>query len=77
MDVLDAAVRAISAADMLIVGGTSLIVYPAAGLLRYFNGDRLVLINKTATQADRKATLVIHDSLGKVFREAVAGLTGS
>ncbi|WP_314626805.1 NAD-dependent protein deacylase [uncultured Selenomonas sp.] len=77
MDVLDAAVRAISAADMLIVGGTSLIVYPAAGLLRCFNGDRLVLINKTATQADRKATLVIHDSLGKVFREAVDGLTGS
>ncbi len=74
-DVLDAAVRAISAADLLIVGGTSLIVYPAAGLLRCFRGHRLVLINKTATQADKKADLVIHDSLGKVFREAMAGLT--
>lgn len=75
MDVLDAAVRAISAADLLIVGGTSLIVYPAAGLLRYFRGKHLVLINKTATQADKKADLVIHDSLGRVFREAMVDLT--
>ena len=72
--VLDAAVRAISAADLLIVGGTSLVVYPAAGLLRCFKGRRLVLINKTATKADERADLVIHDSLGKVFREAMAGV---
>ena len=72
--VLDAAVRAISSADLLIVGGTSLVVYPAAGLLRCFKGRRLVLINKTATKADERADLVIHDSLGKVFREAMAGL---
>ncbi len=72
--VLDAAVQAISEADLLIVGGTSLVVYPAAGLLRCFAGRRLVLINKTATQADAKADLVIHDSLGKVLGEAVRGL---
>ena len=73
--VLDAAVRAISSADLLIVGGTSLVVYPAAGLLRCFKGRRLVLINKTATKADERADLVIHDSLGKVFREVMVGLT--
>ena len=72
--VLDAAVREIAAADMLIVGGTSLVVYPAAGLLRYFGGRHLVLINKTATQVDAEAELVIHDSLGEVMREAVAAL---
>lgn len=76
-DVLDAAVRAIAEADMLIVGGTSLVVYPAAGLLRYFRGRHLVLINKTATQADSRAELVIHDSLGKVMREAVTRLAQS
>ena len=74
-DVLDAAVRAIAAADLLIVGGTSLVVYPAAGLLRCFKGRHLVLVNKTATKADERADLVIHDSLGKVFREVMVGLT--
>ena len=74
MEVLDAAVREIADADMLIVGGTSLVVYPAAGLLHYFRGKHLVLINKTATQADKEAALVIHDSLGEVFREALVGL---
>ena len=74
-DVLDAAVRAIAAADLLIVGGTSLVVYPAAGLLRCFKGRHLVLVNKTATKADERADLVIHDSLGKVFCEAMVGLT--
>lgn len=73
--VLDAAVREIASADMLIVGGTSLVVYPAAGLLRYFRGKHLVLINKTATQADKEAELVIHDALGAVFRAAIVGLT--
>ena len=71
---IEGAVAAIRAADTLIIGGTSLIVYPAAGLIDYFRGEHLVLINKTATQADEKADLVIHDSLGKVFREAMAGL---
>lgn len=61
------AVNAIAKADLLIIGGTSLVVYPAAGLIDYFRGDNIVLINKTETVSDRKATLVIHDSLGKVF----------
>ena len=54
-------------ADMLIVGGTSLSVYPAAGLIRYFSGKHLVLINKSITQYDIYADLVIHDSLGNIF----------
>ena len=67
--VISGAVDAIESADMLIIGGTSLVVYPAAGLIRYFRGDHLVLINKTATTADANADLVIHDSLGKVFEQ--------
>ena len=62
------AVEAISAADLLIVGGTSLIVYPAAGLINYFNGNNLVLINKDETAYDGRADLVIHDSIGKVMK---------
>ncbi|MDE5897873.1 MAG: NAD-dependent protein deacylase [Treponemataceae bacterium] len=64
---MDGAIRAISRADMLIIGGTSLTVYPAAGLIDYFRGDRLVLINKTATPTDSRATLAIHDSIGAVL----------
>lgn len=63
------AVEAIERADMLIVGGTSLAVYPAAGLINYYSGDRLVLINKTATPQDRNANLVINDSIGMVLSE--------
>lgn len=66
-NVIDGAVKAISEADMLIIGGTSLVVYPAAGLIRYFRGKHLVLINKSETQADSTADLVIHDGLGNVF----------
>ncbi len=65
------AVNAISHADTLIVGGTSLVVYPAAGLIQYFQGKNLVLINKESTPMDSQATLVIHDSIGKVLDEAV------
>lgn len=65
------AVNAISQADTLIVGGTSLVVYPAAGLIRYFNGKNLVLINKSSTQYDSIANLVISDSIGKVLGESV------
>jgi NAD-dependent deacetylase len=61
---LSGAVEAISSADMLIVGGTSLSVYPAAGLVNYYRGDRLVLINKTATPLDGNADLVISGSIG-------------
>jgi NAD-dependent deacetylase len=66
-DVMEAAVQAISNAELLVVGGTSLAVYPAAGLLRYFNGRELVLINKSETPADKSAKLVIHDSIGKIL----------
>ena len=70
-NVIDGAVDAISKADTLIVGGTTLIVYPAAGLIRYFHGKHLVLINKTETPADESADLVIHDAIGEVFREVM------
>lgn len=66
-DVLENAVAAISQADTLIVGGTSLAVYPAAGLINYFRGNHLVLINKSETPYDRKADLVIHEPIGKVL----------
>ena len=63
------AIYAISKADLLIVGGTSLTVYPAAGLLRYYSGNRLVLINRDETPYDNIANLVIHDSLGNIFSQ--------
>lgn len=66
-DTLEGAVLAISRADMLIVGGTSLVVYPAAGLINYYRGNKLVLINRDPTPYDGRADLVIHDSLGKVL----------
>lgn len=64
---LEEAVFYISHADMLIVGGTSLAVYPAAGLIDYYRGDKLVLINKSATPADSRANLLIQRGLGEVF----------
>ena len=66
-DVMYRAARAIADADVLIVGGTSLTVYPAAGRLGYYRGRRLVLINRDRTPYDGEANLVIHDSLGTVF----------
>ncbi len=66
-DVIQGAVKAISRADLLIVGGTSLTVYPAAGFLSYYRGSRLVLINRDPTPYDSYASLCIHDSLGEVF----------
>lgn len=63
------AIQAITEADMLIVGGTSLNVYPAAGFIRYYVGERLVLINKSETAYDKYANLLIHDSIDKVFRD--------
>ena len=65
--VLDGAIRSIAAADLLIVGGTSLAVYPAAGLLQYFQGDALVLINKGATPMDKNADLLIQQPIGQVL----------
>lgn len=68
------AIEAIEQADMMIVAGTSLVVYPAAGLLDYFHGKRLVLINRDATSFDGRADLVIHDSVGPVLDEATSFL---
>lgn len=66
-DVLNNSVIYISRAEMLIVGGTSLNVYPAAGLINYYRGDKLVLINRDPTPYDNRANLIIHDSIGKVL----------
>lgn len=66
-DCMMAAIKAIEEADTLIIGGTSLVVYPAAGLIRYFKGNNLVLINKQSTSYDSKADLVINDYIGKVM----------
>jgi len=67
-DVLEKSIRAIAEADLLIVAGTSLTVYPAAGLVNYYRGNRLVLINRDETPYDSYANLVLHKSLGEVFR---------
>lgn len=72
-DTVSGAINAISQADTLIIGGTSLVVYPAAGLIRYFRGENLVLINKSVTSADKNADLVIHDDIAEVMK-AVAGI---
>lgn len=66
-DDIENAITEISRADTLIIGGTSLAVYPAAGLVRYFRGKHLVVINKSEISADKDAELVINDSIGKVF----------
>lgn len=67
MEVFGKAISFISKADVLIVGGTSLVVYPAAGLVDYYEGNKLMLINKTETAYDVKANLVIHDCIGKAL----------
>ena len=68
-DTIEKSVGAIATADLLIVAGTSLTVYPAAGLINYYRGNRLVLINRDETPYDRQADLVFHDSLGEIFRQ--------
>lgn len=65
--VMQAALRHIGAADLLIIGGTSLVVYPAAGLVRYYQGKRLVLINKSPTSMDRQADLVVQGAIGEIL----------
>lgn len=67
-DCIQGAVDAIQKADTMIIGGTLLVVYPAAGLINYFGGKNLVLINKTETSYDGRADLVIYDSIGKVMK---------
>ena len=73
-DVISASIRAILCADTLIIGGTSLIVYPAAGLIDYFRGRHLILINKSETRADCDAELVIRENIGETLSKAVAML---
>ena len=72
MDTLQSAADFIRKADVLIIGGTSLAVYPAAGLVDYYRGNKLVLINKSATPMDSRADLLIQDSIGKVFSQLEA-----
>jgi len=69
MAVFSSAIKYIEQAEVLIIGGTSLSVYPAANLIRYFRGKHLVVINKTSTSQDRMATLVISGKIGEVFEK--------
>lgn len=66
-EIIEKSIDYIKKADVLIIGGTSLVVYPAAGLINYFKGNKLVLINKSYTSMDSEADLVINESIGKVF----------
>lgn len=70
-EAITGAVSYISKAEVLIIGGTSLVVYPAAGLVKYYKGNKLVLINKSATSMDDEAALVFNDSIGKVLGSVV------
>jgi len=72
--VLDNSLSFIAAADTMIVMGTSLVVYPAAGLLNYYKGDKLILINKTSTQYDYRAKIVINDSAGSVMKKILENI---
>ena len=73
-EVVKDSIRAISNADVLIIGGTSLVVYPAASLIRYFRGSHLILINKTPTQYDNSADLIINDSIGEVLASMIKNI---
>ena len=70
-DTVTASVEQIQAADMMLVGGTSLSVYPAASLIEYYRGRKLVLINKSSTAYDGRADIIINDAIGKVLGEAI------
>lgn len=72
--IIDASIRAIREADVLIVGGTSMIVYPAAGLIDYYRGNKLVLINRDATARDDRADLIIREPIGQVFTKVMENL---
>ena len=69
--VVSETINSLRNADLLIIGGTSLVVYPAASFIDYFNGDTIVLINKSSTGYDSKASLVINDSIGKVLSKVI------
>ncbi len=74
-EVMERSISYIASAELLIVGGTSLVVYPAAGLLRYFKGRHLVLINRSQTSMDDLAEVVIHESIGEVMNKVMEKLT--
>jgi NAD-dependent deacetylase len=76
MAIFEKALEYITKAEVLIVGGTSLMVYPAASLVRYFSGKELVIINKTSTGLEKNATLVINKAVGEVFFEVMEILDG-
>lgn len=68
-EIIEKSIAAISSADLLIVAGTSLAVYPAAGLIRYYNGNKMVLINRDVTSFDSSANLVFHENLGNILSQ--------
>ena len=68
-EILNKSISAIRNADLMIVAGTSLTVYPASGLINFYNGPKLIVINREKTQYNRKGNLVINESLGKIFKE--------
>lgn len=68
-DTITRSIQHIANADMLIIGGTSLVVYPAAGLIRYYKGHKLVLVNKSATSADQDADLIVRGAIGQIFSQ--------
>jgi len=72
--VMSRAVNVIAEAELMIVGGTSLAVYPAAGLLHYFSGKNLVIINKSETPGDSRAQLVIHEAIGEILHETMRNI---
>ena len=74
--VAESAIHHIENADMLIVGGTSLAVYPAASFVRYFRGKYIVMINKSETEYDNTADLVIRENIGEVFRQVMEKIEG-
>ncbi|WP_142413952.1 NAD-dependent protein deacylase [Hathewaya massiliensis] len=72
--IIRGSIKAISEADTLIIGGTSLVVYPATGLIDFFRGKTLILINKSTTSADSKADIIIKDDINKVFKEVIENI---
>ena len=73
MSVIDAARREVAAADVLLVGGTSLTVYPAAGLVSEYMGDRLIIVNESETPYDDQAALLVRGNLGRVLADVFTG----
>jgi NAD-dependent protein deacetylases, SIR2 family len=71
MDVMNLAVKYIEKCDVLIIGGTSLTVYPSAGLVQYYSGNKLILINKSTTQYDERANLIINEKIGETLKKAL------